>query len=188
MLIIGEAVVWEDVVEAQFMCELRSCKGACCTMEGGRGAPLLDEEIPLMEKALPAAKKYISDSHRSYIEKYGFFEGEPADFTTRCIDNRACVFVYYDDDIAKCSLERAFNEGKTDWKKPISCHLFPLRVSRGAMPAIRYEEITECRAGVENGRKEKVRLISFLEEPLRRRFGDEWYENLLHHLNGAMSR
>ncbi len=154
-------------------------------MEGGRGAPLLDEEIEHLQKSLPFASEYLDINHRNHLENHNFFAGTPGNFTTVCIDNRACIFVYYEDGIARCSLERSFNEGKTSWKKPISCHLFPIRISNGKPAMIRYEQIAECNAGIEKGERDDTILIEFLEEPLRRRFGDEWYIALLSQLNGV---
>jgi hypothetical protein len=185
MFIIGEAIVQRDVTDSKFSCDLHKCKGACCTMEGGRGAPLLDGEIAQIEKALPFAREYLDDRHRLHIERYGFYDGYPGDYATACIDEKACVFVYYDDGIARCSLDRAFNNGGTSWKKPISCHLFPIRISNGNPVMVRYERIPECGAGIKKGLRENTALIEFLEEPLRRRFGNEWYECLLSHINGV---
>lgn len=179
MFIIGEAIVQSDVTDSKFSCDLDKCKGACCTMEGGRGAPLLDEELGQIKKSLPFAMEYLDSKHRAHIDTHGFIEGKTGDFTTECIDNKACVFVYYENGIAKCSLERAFEEGKTSWKKPISCHLFPIRISNGNPPTVMYERISECTAGVEKGQYNNTSLVTFLEEPLRRRFGDAWYLSLI---------
>jgi hypothetical protein len=184
MFIIGEFTVKDEVVETNFACDLHRCKGACCTIEGGRGAPLLDEEIERIGDAIPRALDYVDEIHRSYIMAHGFYEGERGDYTTRCIDDRACVFVFRENGIAKCSLERAFEEGKTSWKKPISCHLFPIRESGGRPGVLRTEYIPECTGGLARGNDEGVRLFEFLEEPLRRRFGDEWYERLRYRTNG----
>ncbi len=184
MFIIGEAIVQNPVTDAYFCCDLEKCKGACCTLEGGRGAPLLDEEIEPMSNSLPFALEYVDRKHLSYIEEHGFFEGSTGDYTTKCIDNKACVFVYYQNGIARCSLERAFEEGYTSWKKPISCHLFPVRISNGKPTMVRYEQIAECSAGVKKGKRDAIPLVMFLEEPLRRRFGDEWYLYLLTQVNG----
>ncbi len=186
MFIIGEALVQRPVTDTEFSCDLDSCKGACCTMRGGRGAPLLDEEIDQIRNALPFALKYLNNKHRTYIEKFGFFEGNSGDYTTKCIHNKACVFVYYQNGIARCSLERAFEGGYTTWKKPISCHLFPVRISNGTPATVYYEKIDECNAGVKKGEQEKLPLVEFLEEPLRRRFGDDWYLYLLIHVNGEV--
>lgn len=185
MFIIGEAIVQKSVVDAKFSCNLQKCKGACCTMEGGRGAPLLDEEIGHIENSLPFAREVLDSKHREYITKRGWIDGRPGDRATHCIDGKACVFVYFEAGIAKCSLERVYNEGKTAWKKPISCHLFPLRITDGQPTMIGYEQISECSAGVAKGIHENINLIEFLEEPLRRRFGDEWFTNLLLQLNGV---
>jgi hypothetical protein len=153
-------------------------------MEGGRGAPLSNDELPHIERSLAYARAFLSPVHRSHIDRHGFFEGTPGDYTTACIDNKACVFVYYEEEIAKCSLERVYYDNKNDWKKPISCHLFPIRVSNGRRKFIRYEKIPECNAGIVKGTKEDTSLIEFLKEPLRRRFSEEWYEDIISQLNG----
>ena len=109
------------------------------------------------------------------IARKGMIEGSKGNFATTCIDDRACVFVYYDYDIARCSLEQAFLKGETAWRKPISCHLFPLRVSGRSPYLVRYEKISECAAGRARGIKEHIALAGFLEVALSRKFGESWY-------------
>ena len=175
MIVIGTARIEEPVVQANFACDLVKCKGACCTLPGGRGAPLLDEEIPELKRAFPIVKKYLPDRHLETIERVGFYEGYPGSQATTCIEQRACVFVYYEGDVAKCSLERAFLNGETTWRKPISCHLFPIRVSNNPGKTLRYEQIEQCESGRERGEKEEIGLYKFLKAPLTRLFGEQWY-------------
>jgi hypothetical protein len=179
MFIIGEAIVQEDVVTAKFACDVSKCKGACCTLEGGSGAPLLDAEISEIRNALPAARRYLSAEHLKVLDELGFYEGNPGHYSTLCINDRSCVFVYYEDKIARCSLERAYLEGHTDWVKPISCHLYPVRISKTSGILVRYDKIPECSHGRQRGKDENIALFEFLEAPLRRHFGAEWYEELL---------
>lgn len=180
MFVIGEAVIDDTVGHVAFCCDLHVCKGACCCISGGRGAPLQDEEVREIKKAYPIVKQYLSEKSVQTIETFGLVDGMPGDHATMCVEQRECVFVYFDDDgIAKCSFERAWQEGKIDWRKPISCHLFPIRVHRLGRDFLRYVEIEECAGARKRGQAEKVELIRFLKDPLVRRFGDAWYQELV---------
>ena len=175
MLIIGDIVVDDAVATQRFSCDLAKCKGACCTLEGGRGAPLLDAEKDLVERHATAVRKYLSPLHIAAIERKGPVDGFPGAFATTCVDNRACVFVSYDGDIARCSLEIAFQKGEITWRKPVSCHLFPLRYSGGGAGVLRYEEIPQCSAGRDQGKRDDTRLHDFLEDAIVRRLGADWH-------------
>jgi hypothetical protein len=166
----------DSIVRLQFACNLRACKGACCTLHGGTGAPLLDEEIRTIEESFPLVKKYLPAEHLRTIERVGLYEGSPGTYTTVCIDHRACVFVFYEDGIAHCAFERAHHDGILSWYKPISCHLFPLRLDRFFTDHLRYEKIDECAPALERGRNERIALSDFLSEPLKRIYGTDWYE------------
>lgn len=177
---IDDLLVEEEVLSTRFACDLSSCRGACCTMPGGRGAPLEDREAPLVLDAVSPASTWLSEGKRQIIEELGPIEGDPGDMTTRTVEDQDCVFVYYEENgVAKCAIERAWLEGKSPFRKPLSCHLYPIRVDQlfgGAR--LRYEEIEECEGGRERGSKENVDLIAFLEEPLTRAFGRETWEKL----------
>jgi hypothetical protein len=175
MFIIGEAVIEDDVAHERFACDLSKCKGACCTLPGGRGAPLEDHEVAELQQAFPFAAPYLPADHLRAIAKHGMFEGVPGSYATVCVDDRACVFVFYEDGVAKCSLEQAHLDGSTRWRKPISCHLFPLRISKTVGGLVRYERITECRPAVDRGRSAGVPLHRFAEEALVRKYGAEWF-------------
>ncbi|MBI1802880.1 MAG: DUF3109 family protein [Ignavibacteriae bacterium] len=176
MFIIGEAVVEEEIARARFACDLQQCHGACCTLPGGRGAPLDDSELAEIEQAYPVVRKYLSQKHLQAAEQHGLFEGVPGSYATTCIDDRDCMFVYYEQDVARCSLEKAYLNGETAWRKPLSCHLFPIRISSGSVERVRYEKISECAAGRKAGQKHNVPLYEYLKEPLVRKFGEQWYE------------
>jgi hypothetical protein len=188
MIIVSEILV-EDAVETErFSCDLARCKGACCTLEGGRGAPLLDEEKVLVERAVPVLRKHLSARSLNEIAGRGAVDGARGSYATTCIDDRDCVFVVYEGDVAKCSIEAAFNRGEYPWRKPVSCHLFPLRYAANGAGLLRYEAIAECDPGREKGRADGTPLHAFLKEALVRRFGAEWYASLGENIAGGPDR
>ncbi len=178
LFVIDNVAVDGSLLERKFACDLVKCKGACCSLPGGRGAPLLDSEIPEMEVVLPEVLPLLSEEKRRAIEKSGFYEGTRGDYATTCIDDEDCVFVYRENGIAKCAIERAFNDGKTGFRKPISCHLYPIRVNRFGGDILRYHEIAECKPAVKRGESENVGTIEFLKTALTRLYGEEWYNKL----------
>ena len=178
MLVIGNAILEDQIREAEFSCDLDVCKGACCCLEGWRGAPLRDSELEELKKAFPAASAYLSRKNLAVIEEYGLFEGSPGDYATMCVGARECVFVYFDEGIARCSLDRAYRDGKTSWPKPLSCHLYPIRVRPQGRDYLHYHEIPQCQGGRDRGARERIRLHRFLEDPLKRAFGPAWYAEL----------
>jgi hypothetical protein len=169
-------IIAENIAGVRFACDLVNCKGACCTMPGARGAPLREDEIAEIEKAYPIARKYLTFRHKDIIEERGLVQGRKGDYTTQVVGNQACVFAFFEDGIAKCSFEKAFQNNEIGWRKPISCHLFPIRVSQGIPETIRFESIEECRPAVERGINESIWLSDFLKDSLTRAYGAEWYE------------
>ncbi len=113
------------ILETRFTCELSECKGACCTMESQYGAPILIEEIEIIEEILPVVKNYLCHTNRNAIEKEGFWEEKAQSLMIKSVNNKECVFSYFDGDVAKCGIEKAFHDGKIDFRKPVSCHLIP---------------------------------------------------------------
>jgi hypothetical protein len=178
----------EDILNSKFLCDLTQCKGACCTFPGEYGAPLLNSEIKAMNDCVEAASEYLSERSKQVLKDEGFYEGFSGTYTTVCIDKQDCVFVYYDDDIAKCALEKAFLNGKTNFRKPVSCHLFPIRVRKYGGFHLYYEKIEECNPGIEKGLNENVLLTSTVRDALVRSFGEEWVNNLLKKQNGISSK
>lgn len=179
MFIIDEVRIEEPVVRSHFSCDLQECKGACCTLPGAKGAPLEDEEIDEINNVLPQATQYLSRRNREVIEQNGFYEGFAGYYTTQCVEQKECVFVFYEEGIARCALEKAYLEGLTKWRKPISCHLFPIRVRHETQPRLYYEEIPECAPGVKKGKSQQTLLGDFVKEALIRKFGEQWYEQYL---------
>jgi hypothetical protein len=119
----------------------------------------------------------VSPEHQHALTATGGVEGFSGNYATVCVKNRACVFVYFDGPIARCSFERVFLEGRSTWRKPLSCHLYPIRVSSAGREYLRYDRIEECAPGRQRGQAEGVPLREFLREPLSRRFGESWWSS-----------
>ena len=168
----------KEIAETRFVCDLFKCKGACCTLESNFGAPLLEEEVEQISENLELIKGYLPARHWQVIKEKGFFERKQNRLMTISIDNEACVFVSYEGEVAKCGIEKAFLTGKTNFRKPISCHLFPLRVENFGGDVLRYERFEECSPAVKKGEEENIKLIDFLKESLTRKYGKEWFLKL----------
>lgn len=175
---VEEVLISKEIEDSQFACDLSVCKGACCTLESDFGAPLEKTEVDEISKILPIVKKYLPDEHIAEIEKNGFVDEKDGELMTKSVNRRACVFVYFDGDIAKCGIEKAFNNGEVEFRKPISCHLFPIRISKFGGEVLRYEKFSECTPAVKKGGEEKIKLIDFCEEPLKRKYGQKWFSKL----------
>ena len=169
-------IIDERVNTTRFACDLEQCKGACCTLKGGVGAPITQEEITAIEGAMSAALPYLSDRSRKIITEEGFVDDEFD--ALRCIEERDCVFVFYEGDVAKCSLEKAFFDGKTSFRKPISCHLFPIRRTTGMYDHLRVEYFPECESGYEKGAAENIPLLTSAKDALIRAYGEDWYAHI----------
>ena len=179
MIKIDDKIISLDIFEKHFVCDLNSCKGACC-VEGDSGAPLLNHEKSFIEKNEHYIKPYMSPEGLKEIEKSGVsvydFEGE---LTTSLVNNRECIFVFNENNISKCAIEKAYDEKKINFKKPISCHLFPIRISEYKnFDAINYEQINICKPACVCGSKLKIPIYIFLKEALIRKYGLEWYKKL----------
>ena len=129
-LSIDGVLVRSEITDTPFLCDLAKCKGACCTLESDFGAPVNPDEVKKIEELLPVIKQYLPDNHLEEIGQNGFYEFRENELMLRSINRKECVFVYYEGDIAKCGIEKAYLERKLDFKKPISCHLFPIRISK----------------------------------------------------------
>lgn len=179
MLQIDRAILSFDVLEKEFICDLEKCKGACC-VAGSSGAPLLDEETKTLENIYPIVKKYIPESGVKAIEKQGVFViDSDGDKVTSLVNNNECVFAYFENNIIKCAIEKAWLNKEIDFQKPLSCHLYPIRITRYANhDAVNYESIDICKPATCLGSEKKVKVYQFLKDPLIRAYGKEWYEQL----------
>lgn len=184
MILINDILVDEKISQVHFSCDLTKCKGACCTMPGEYGAPVLNEEVEIIKDSVSTALEYLSDKSKSYIEKHGFIKGSKDSYNTVCIDGKDCVFVYYSGDIALCSLEKAFLEGKSNFRKPISCHLFPIRVTNFGGEYLYYEKIKECNPALEHGKNKNMKIHDAVKDAIIRLHGEEWYNNYVKETNG----
>jgi hypothetical protein len=179
---IDDVIVNKEIVNTKFTCDLEICKGACCTMESSYGAPLINYEIEDIIRNLEGIKKYLPEVHLKAIEKDGFWESKSDQLMTKSINNKECVFVFYENSIAKCSIEAAYNNGDSDFLKPLSCHLFPIRVDNFGGPALRFEEYSECKCALEKGVETGLSTMEFCKEALNRLLGEKWYNRLREYL------
>ncbi len=180
MLQIQNTIVTLDLAEEFFCCDLEKCLGACC-IEGDAGAPVTIDEVAKIEEALPVVEPEMLPRAVEEVRQNGVaYVDQEGDLVTTILDGRNCAFTCYaPGGICLCALEKAFREGKTGFKKPASCSLYPLRLTTyPTFTAVNYHRWKICRDAVANGRKKGVRLYQFLRGPLTERFGKEWYDEL----------
>lgn len=180
MLQIQNTIVTLDLAEEFFCCDLEKCLGACC-IEGDAGAPVTIEEVAKIEEALPVVEPEMLPRAVEEVRQNGVaYVDQEGDLVTTILDGRNCAFTCYaPGGICLCALEKAFREGKTGFKKPASCSLYPLRLTTyPTFTAVNYHRWKICRDAVANGRKKGIRLYQFLRGPLTERFGKEWYDEL----------
>lgn len=178
MIIIDDIVISEDIINEEFICDLSKCKGGCC-VDGDAGAPLDKSELKKIKEVYKIIKDELSPEAMQEIKKVGpYTQEEYFGYVTPAINGGICVYGYTDNKgIVKCLIEKAYYEGRTDFKKPISCHLYPIRETKTATyNALNYSPRESlCAPACKLGKKEKVKVYEFLKEPLIRRFGDEFY-------------
>jgi len=179
MIIIQNTIISEDVKEKQFACNLAVCKGICCVL-GDAGAPLEEKEIALLEKYFPDYKINMPEDGIKTVETEGYYVlDNDNEYVTPLVAGKHCAYVYFENDIAKCAIEKAYLEGKIPFKKPISCHLYPVRISKyDTIDAVNYHEWEVCKSACELGNKTNMPIYKFLKEPLIRKYGEKWYEVL----------
>ena len=180
MIEVQSTLVHEDIIRENFVCNLSKCKGACC-IEGDSGAPLELSELAVLNEIYPHVKPYMTEKGIQTIEDNGTFVKDfEGDYTTPCVDtNKECAYVTWENGITKCAIEKAYEDGKIAWKKPISCHLYPIRIT--AYPEfeiLHYDRWNICSPACAFGNELKVSVYEFLKEPLIRKFGADWYEEL----------
>ncbi|MGI9545027.1 MAG: DUF3109 family protein [Cyclobacteriaceae bacterium] len=181
MIVVGNTIISDDIREEYFTCDLQKCKGGCC-VEGDLGAPLTLDELDELENAYPKIAPFLSDQGREAIEEQGQyiidFEG---DFSTPTVNGKECAYAVYDQKgILKCGIEVAFQEGKTKLQKPISCHLYPIRITKyNDYEAINYDRWHICSPACSLGAELRKPLYEFLKDPLIRKYGEVWYEKFL---------
>ncbi len=192
MLEIEGKLISLDVLEKNFACDLCKCKGACC-IHGDSGAPMTEKEIESIQQHYEEIKPYMTEKGIKSIEEQGFFVIDSEhDVVTPLIDNLACAYINYEGDIAFCAIEKAFLDQKIDFHKPLSCHLYPIRVKEYKdFTAINYDKWDICKSAIKNGKTTNTKIYQFLEGPLRRAYGDDFYEQLKYageHLDVIINR
>lgn len=176
MFVVEDTLISDRLVDAPFACNVGACLGACC-VQGDSGAPLEEAEVATIERVLPKVRRYLRPEAIRVIDERGAWEQrKDGSYVTACVDGAECVFVTYEGTVATCAIQRAHREGRVDFAKPISCHLYPIRIERyGEFDVLNYEEIPLCDSGRAYGCRLEVQLADFLEEPLTRKYGKEWY-------------
>ncbi len=180
MFQIGKTIVSEEILEQDFVCNLSACKGACC-IDGNAGAPLDDEETETLVAIYSKVKPFLRPEGIAAIEEHGaFVKGDDGEWETPLVNNSECAYVTFDESkIAKCGLEEANNQGVTDWKKPVSCHMYPVRVREYTeLTAVNYHKWEICDSACSLGAELKVPVYKFVKEALIRKFGHDWYAEL----------
>lgn len=180
MIEVSDVLVNEEIIKEQFVCNLNRCKGACC-VEGDSGAPLDQHELTILKEIYPEVKPFMTAKGIETIESTGtHVVDEDGDLTTPCVDgNKECAYVTWENGITKCAIEIAYQKGLIHWKKPISCHLYPIRITKyPEFDVLNYDRWNICHDACSYGRELKVPVYSFLKEPLIRKYGEEWYKEL----------
>lgn len=183
MIAIDNTLISDQVVKEQFVCDLTKCKGACC-VDGDAGAPLNKAELKNIDEVFDKVLPYLNKESRDELDKQGrYVYNKEFGWVTPTIESRICVYGIVDKQgIVKCGIEQAYLDGKVKWKKPISCHLFPVIITKskdGITEFVNYEPREDnCKAACALGKKLKVPVYQFLKEPLVRKFGQQFYDAL----------
>ncbi|WP_274474743.1 DUF3109 family protein [Mangrovimonas aestuarii] len=180
MFQLGKTIVSEDILSKDFVCNLSACKGACC-VEGDAGAPLDDVEVKILKEVYPKVRPFLRKEGIAAIEEQGtHIETKDGDLETPLVDGAECAYVIFDEKgTALCAIEQAYNEGLIDWKKPVSCHLYPVRVNDySEFSAVNYNKWNICDDACSLGKELQVPIYKFVKEALIRKFGEDWYSEL----------
>lgn len=181
MIEINDKLISEDIFSEQFVCNLSRCKGVCC-VAGDVGAPLDKEETKILDDIFESVKPFLRKEGIKAIEEQGTWTLDPMDndYVTPMVNDEECAYVIFDEKgITKCGIEKAYENGAVDWPKPISCHLYPIRVKEySGFTAINYHEWEVCKPACELGKELKVPVYKFLKNPLIRKYGEDFYKIL----------
>lgn len=179
MFQIGNTIVSEDILKCEFVCNLNSCHGACC-IDGDAGAPLALSELEKLTEVYPHVKPLLRKEGVDAIESQGVYVlGTDGEYETPLIDNKECAYVIFDGKTALCAIEQAYNQGLVDWKKPVSCHLYPVRIKDfSEFSAVNYDRWEICDDACTLGKSLQVPVYQFVKEALIRKFGIDWYTEL----------
>lgn len=181
MIVVENVVLTDEVMDEYFVCDLLKCQGACCE-EGDLGAPLTEEETKLLPRLYAQLKPFLTPEGIAAIEQQGFFvKDEEGDFSTPTVGKRACAYAVRDEKgWLKCGIELAYQKKAIDFQKPISCHLYPLRIAQYEQYyTVNYHRWHICNSGCQLGKSLQVPLYEFLKEALIRKYGETWYRQLV---------
>lgn len=182
MFKVRNTILSDDIATAKFACDLPRCKGACCVI-GDAGAPVAKDEIPVLHKAYRTLKDELMPDSVEVAEREGVVIGsEKTGYEISTVRSKECIFVKYDEnEVAYCAIQKAYFEGKFNWEKPLSCHLFPVRLKHiTGFDYANFEYVPKlCSVACEKGKKESIYLAEFLEKPLIRRYGKDWYDEFI---------
>lgn len=180
MFQLGKTIISEDIIEKDFVCNLHACKGACC-IEGEAGAPVTKEEVQILKDIYPMVKEFLRPEGIQAIEEQGTHVTSPfGELETPLVNGKECAYVTFKaNGMASCGIEDANNAGKIDFKKPISCHLYPIRIQEYEdFSAVNYDRWSICSDACTLGKELKVPVYKFLKEALIRKYGENWYAEL----------
>lgn len=179
MIQLGKTIISEDIIEKEFVCNLSACKGACC-VDGDAGAPLDESELKTLMDIYPKVKPFMRKEGIQAVEEQGLFTTTDGEHETTLIDGKDCAYVIFDENqTALCAIEEAYNQGEVFWKKPISCHLYPIRVQDySEFSAVNYHKWQICDDACSLGKELQVPVYKFVKQALIRKFGEDWYVEL----------
>jgi len=179
MFAIGKTIVSEEILQKEFVCNLSACKGACC-VDGDAGAPLEEDEALILKEIFPKIKSFLRKEAIATIEEQGTHViGEDGGLETPLLNGAECAYIIFDGKTALCGIEQAYNQGIISWKKPVSCHLYPVRIQQySEFAAVNYHQWHICSDACSLGKELQVPIYQFVKEALIRKFGSEWYQEL----------
>jgi Protein of unknown function (DUF3109) len=179
MLKIENSVCSFDILEKEFSCNIKKCKGACCVL-GDSGAPLEDHEVEILRNVFPNIEPYMSDKGIKAVKMQGTSViDKDGDHVTTLINHKECAYVVFEDGIAICAIEKAYEAKAISFQKPVSCHLYPIRITKYKdFEALNYHEWDICKPALDLGHKKKVPLFQYLSVPLIRKYGKSWFDKL----------
>jgi hypothetical protein len=177
MIVVDKTIISDDLADNFFLCDLEKCKGGCC-VEGDLGAPLESQELEELDRIYEKVEPFLTEAGKKAIAEQGrYVFDEDKEYSTPTINGKECAYAVYDvKGVLKCGIEMAYQEGKTNFRKPISCHLYPIRITRyDSYDALNYDRWEICLPACELGRRTKLPLYTFAKEALVRKYGEEWY-------------
>ncbi len=179
MLAIDNTLISDDIFNHYFACDLSCCKGICC-VEGDAGAPLEEEEISVLEDCLDEIKPFMLKEGIEVVIQSGVFDYDVEGIlVTPLVNDKECAFVYFEDNIAKCAIEKAYMEKRIDFQKPISCHLYPIRITKSNYyEMLNYHRWEVCHSACMHGKDLAISVFDYLRIPLTRKYGEEWIEKV----------